>query len=233
MNQKRQGILSSYTLRIAALLTATIGADAQAATVSMTDPLSGGIGYRATVQLGGFDTASFSRHVGAWSWEDNDLFGPGEDAVGWTHTSDWVALKLDAPTTLTIRMQRQEGVATGPSTFAGTSSLFPSFTIWSNWDNDGTDFHMYNNHGPVDWAEDLVYMSHVNNSTQTFSEATWSLPAGEYSMALGSNAPATDPVRQGYLVTFTAVPEPSSALCLAAGFAALLGRFRARRTAGI
>jgi hypothetical protein len=110
--------------------------------------------------------------------------------------------------------------------------MFPSFTIWSGWDADDGDHHTYNNRGNVSWAEDITYLDHLDNSTQTAVERSWVLPAGNYTLALGSNAPATDPVRQGYLATFTtsAVPEPATsgiAGLLAAG--ALLRRKRTNR----
>jgi hypothetical protein len=114
--------------------------------------------------------------------------------------------------------------------------MYPSFTIWSGWDNDlapqsfadlvngGTptdDWHTYNNDGAVAWAEDLTYVGHINNSTATFAESTFTLPAGQYSIVLGSNAPANDANRQGYRATFSTVPEPGTAILLLGGLAAL------------
>ncbi len=224
---KRRAISAAF----ASLLAIIPAASSQAGILTMADPLAGGINYKATLQLGAVDSASFMRHVGAWSWEDNDRTLEFGTPVGWTHTSDWVALTLDAPTTLTLRMERQTGVPTGPTTFASVTDMYPSFTIWSNWDNDDGDLHVYNNNGPVDWAEDLVYLSHVNNSTETFAEASWLLPAGNYTIVLGSNTPETETntVKQGYLATFTTVPEPSSTLFIVSGLAALGVRFRTRR----
>ncbi len=223
----------------------------RAGTVTPRDslaPIVGGIGYRWTVLLGETDSASASRHVGAWSWEDQSLFGVGDDPVGWTHTSDWVALTLTSATTFTLRLERDANVSQpisgDPLHLADTESFYPSFTIWSGWDNDlmpadvatalgyvpatANDHHTWNNDGAVVWAEDLTYVGCVSNSLATSAEATYTLPAGQYSIALGSNAAATDPDRQGYRATFTSVPELGTAAMLLAGLGTLA--LRRRRT---
>lgn len=184
-----------------------------------------GVPYDWVVTMAGTDIASDVRHVGAWSWEDNALFDEGEPTVGWTHTSDWVKLSLTGATSFTLRLERAANV---PGAAVDSLSMFPSFTLWSGWDEDGVQNHTYNNTnnaGPV-WAEDLTYIDHYDNSTATFVERTYSLPDGDYTIVLGSNAPATDTERQGYRFTFTTVPEPSTALMGALAAIALLGRRR-------
>lgn len=222
----------------------------QASTVTPGDAISGGIGYRWTVGLGGIDSATFSRHVGAWSWEDDSLTLPGPIPVGWQHQSDWVALTLAASATVTVHLQRDafvsQPIAGDPGHLAETDSMYPSFTIFGGLDNDLApqafadaenggdpthDWHWYNNDRNVVWAEDLSYLGHVSNSTDTSSEATFALPAGSYSIAIGSNAASGNPARQGYRATLTSVPEPGSALLLAAGLG-LLGLRRRRVSAG-
>lgn len=199
---------------------------APAAVITQADPEpldppgNRGITYFWTVTLGSSDFGTASDHVGAWSWEDDTLFEPGEQPVGWTHTSEWVALTLTEPANFTFRLAAQAGVpwpgAGLPDRVASTANMNPSFTLWANWDNDGVDSDTYNNRGNMPWAEDLSYLDHIDNSTQPFVERTWTLPAGNYSLALGSNAPATDLARQGYLATFTTtpVPEPGTAMLL-------------------
>lgn len=195
-----------------------------------TTPATVGIPYRWNVSLGQNDSASASRHFGAWSWEDDSLFSAGQPPVGWTHTSDWVALSLSQPARFTLTLERNPNVswpsATDPGRLAPVNSFFPSYSLWQSLDQDTDQLHTYNNRGAVAWAEDLTFVDFVDNSTQTSILRTWLLPAGNYTIALGSNAPATTPDRQGYRATFATapIPEPGTALfglaCALAGLAA-------------
>jgi len=174
------------------------------------DPADGGITYQHQVTLNGESSSSFSGLVGAWSWEDDSLPSPG---LGWTHTSNWVALRLQRATNLTITMARDANVPDptleNPDRKASTASLYPSLTIYRGWDNDGDEDHTYNNRSNIAWAEDLNYVDHYDNSTEETLTRTWFLPAGDYSLALGSNAPTTDTDDQGYSISFAT--QPSSA----------------------
>ena len=123
--------------------------------------------------------------------------------------------------------------------------MYPSFTLWSGWDNDDIpvaiadayglapadgENHDYNNRGDIDWAEDLSFIGRVDNNSATSATYTVNLAAGNYTIVLGSNAASiTNPPRQGFRASFstTAVPEPSSAL-LAVLAAGLLGIRRRR-----
>jgi hypothetical protein len=215
-----------------------------AATVLEADPADGGIPYRWTVLLSGFESTSLARHVGAWSWEDESLFAPGGPTVGWTHNSDWVALSLDTAVLLTIRLERKADVLwdvptnLDPNKFAG-NNLFPGMTLWSGWDNDGDNSHDFNNVGNVAWAEDLTYIGYERPpttgavETRHVIERTFELAPGAYTFVLGGNSESTvSEGRQGYKATFTttAVPEPGSALLIATG-SALWALRRSRRKA--
>jgi hypothetical protein len=197
----------SLGLLLAAACLSMGGGAARAGTVTNTDPGAGGVGYAHTILLGANDSAGLSNHVGAWSWEDDSLFGAGDPPVGWTHTSRWVALTLERPTVLTITMSRDATVpwpsGTDPDRKASVASMFPSLTLWQGWDNDDGDSHTYNNRGEVAWAEDLVYLDHIDNSTQETITRSWVLPAGNFTLALGSNAPANDTNRQGFSIALT------------------------------
>ena len=227
---------------------ATIGGDpvpnTPAITASGSDPAvpaDGGIGYRHSITLGGVDAASLTGTVGAWSWEDQSLFAPGEDPVDWTHQSHWYALSLTDPAILQLSFSAEAGVirpiAVNPGNIAGTEHMFPSFTIFRGWDNDGGDSHVYNNDGifgadPVknaanNWFEDLIYLDHLANSTLPSVQRSWNLAAGKYTLVIGSNAPSTTkPDPQGYRLTLATVPETAgmSAAALAPAGMALRRR---------
>jgi hypothetical protein len=212
---------------------ALISTPSALATITAGDPNAGGIGYAFQANLGANESASVQSHVGAWSWEDQSLFGVGEDPVGWTHTSNWYALTLEADSLFTLTVARDATVPIAGGGFRPVDHMYPSFTIWSGWDNDAVpeavalalgypavdlpiqDHHTYDNNGPVVWAEDIGYLDSLANTTLESVSRTWSLPAGQYSIVIGSNAPSeTSPPRQGYLATFTAaaVPEPATSL---------------------
>jgi hypothetical protein len=170
-------------------------------------------------------------HTGAWSWEDEEVAPAG--GAGWTHTSKWVAVQLTEPVTLSVTMARDTSVPFAGSGnvngFAATDHLFPSLTLWRGWDNDDVptafknkpeviaawepyggvpadlgDWHTYANRGNVEWAEDLSYIDHYDNSHATSITRSWTLPAGHYSFALGSNSPSeSTPPRQGFRFSYT------------------------------
>ena len=191
-------------------------AHVNAATVTPTDPspneydpvtfepLDGGVGYAWTVTMGGKDRADAEGLVGAWSWDEDAFLST---AKGWTHTSNWIALKLTKASKVTIQLSRKLNVPDGEGGVGG-NILFPAFTVYKNWDGDGGDKHTYNNRGNIEWAEDLSYLTHVeNNGSATSVEVTLELPAGLYSLAVGGNSPSTnrEPF-QGYGLTITTEP---------------------------
>ena len=230
-------------------LTASLlaGAPARAFTFVTGDTNAGGIGYYGYATLGGDDSGDFKSHVGAWSWQDQSIAPGGGE--GWTHTSNWVALDLTSTTWLTVLMQRDSTVpyfgSGNVGGFADVAFMYPSFTIWSGWDNDvmpeavatflgytpatADDHHTYANTGNPIWTEDLSYIDHTANSTLTSITDTWQLAAGHYTIVFGSDAPSiASPPRQGYNVSFTtsSVPEPGRAAFLALAGIGVISRRR-------
>ena len=180
-----------------------------------------GIPYGIGLVMGDDATAqTLPDHVGAWSWDED---GFPATARGWTHTSKWVKLRLLKPSQLTLQLESREGVAwpsaADPSRLAGTN-LYPSFSIYRGWDMDAglmldtnnmtiDQDHTFNNRGNIEWAEDVTYLDHLDNSTAHTATRTWLLAAGEYTIDLGGNSPATIAEgRQGYLATFYTAPAP-------------------------
>ena len=179
-----------------------------------------GIPYGWDLTLGANSTAqTLPDHVGAWSWDED---GFPATAKGWTHTSKWVKLNLTEPAVLTLNLASAAGVPwpsnEDPARLAGTN-LFPSFSLYRGWDTDaglmtnadGTTLdqdHTFNNRGNIAWAEDVTYLDHLDNSTAHEATRSWLLAAGEYTINLGGNSPATVAEgRQGYQATFTTRPN--------------------------
>jgi hypothetical protein len=205
-------------------LSATPG---NAATVTPTDPNpAGGISYEWKVKLNLDDTASIIRHVGAKSWNEPEN-PPG--LKGWTHTSDWVALDLTESAYLTIKIKRASNVTVDETTIAG-NQLYPAFSLYSGWENNGVEDHQYNNLGNTPWAPDITYVDSNGNDNNTPAVyTTFKLEPGFYSIAIGGNPPdPTQEGRQGYEATFgtSSVPEPSSmgAIALSTGMLFLFKR---------
>lgn len=185
----------------------------QAATITAPNPRPAeGVPYDWFVALGSNDSAELVGHFGAWSWEDNALFNAAnnEPPVGWTHTSKWVGFTLATATRLTVQMERKADVSwpsgSDPLRVADVSSMFPSFTLWRGQDTAGPQDHTYDNHGNPVWADGLSFITFVDNSTETSISRTYILPAGTYTAVLGSNAPATNPLRQGFKATLSTTP---------------------------
>lgn len=178
-----------------------------------------GIPYAWLVELEARDESETPPdHVGAWSWDED---GFPDSARGWTHTSTWVKLDLTEPAAFTLTLESLAGVpwpsAEDTNRLAGTN-LFPSFTLYSGWDTDAGVWldtngvtidqdHTFNNRGNIEWAEDVTYRDHLDNSTTHSASRTWVLPAGHYTINLGGNSPATVAEgRQGYRATMTTDP---------------------------
>lgn len=232
----------AQTIASAALL---LGASvAQAFTYVSGDANAGGIGYLGYVTVGATDTGGFSSNVGAWSWEDQGIAPGGGE--GWTHTSNWIALDVTADTWLTLTLARDASVAKPLGGFYDVDNMFPSFTLWRNWDNNAMtaaaalalgydpltppdDHHTYTNTGNVIWAENISYLDHTANSTLSSVSDSWFLSAGQYTLVFGSESPSlSNPPKQGYSASFSTspVPEPSRVTFLAL---AGLGLFAHRR----
>lgn len=226
------------------ILTATIlPAISANAAITITDPTAGGIGYQWTVTIGANETLTTpnnpNSHVGAWSWNDTgfvedfaEYFGPlAGPNMGWTHTTSWTAVNLTEAATLTIIMGSNSSIPEG-SGFRPSDQLRPAFTIWSGWDStsDFSNSHIYENYSLINWSDDLTALvGRQDNSTESTASLTLTLPAGYYTIALGSNrGNAGSTPNQGYYATFitTPVPEPSTA---ALGALAIGAAFLRRR----
>ena len=149
------------TVRILIALAATV-APSRASTIVTATPLDIGIPYRHTITMEGSDGASVIRHFGAWCWEDDELFNPanGEAPVGWTHTVRVGRTHTDLRHHTHVAPRTPGGgsrpTAENPANIAGVNSMFPSFTVYGGWDQDGDQHHTFNNRGAIAWAEDVT-----------------------------------------------------------------------------
>ncbi len=203
---------TSSTLQLISFIGTVFGLTSlpvQAATISFSDPVpNAGISYEWTVEMSNTDAVQMTRYVGAKSW--NEPLNP-VGLKGWTHTSNWVALNLTQLTQLTVKVDRTAGVKT-PTGVAG-DSLYPAFSLFSGWQNSGIEDHQFNTLGNTSWADELSYLDHEGNDSAASSVLKkFVLPAGFYSIAIGSNPPNPSLTGlHGYTATLTTTPVPEPA----------------------
>lgn len=183
------------------------------------------VGYTHYLQLDPTNPSDFSvvGTVGSWSWEDSRL----GDGVFWRHQADWIAFNLASPARFRFEAERH---AEGDN-----SLLFPSFTLYSGFNDTAEGSHFASNTSDVQWVTEgtpssiLTYLMHHDNSTEGSVLEEIVLPAGDYTLLLGGNAASEDTaVNVNYRATLSAVPipEPSPGLL---GLLAALGGFVRRK----
>ena len=166
-------------------LTTTAMADVQYA-----DPDEGGIGYEWTVSLGHHGSAEIVGSTGGKGSYEPAFESPN---IGWTHTTDWVALELETEVILEVEVSRQEGVyelkvdrETGEKSYATSGAmLYPAISIYSGWDS--TTEKEQGSFNPVgDFWSTVDYKA---SEYSKFGESTivWrsKMPAGKYSINIG------------------------------------------------
>ncbi|MCK5871450.1 MAG: hypothetical protein KAG26_01385 [Methylococcales bacterium] len=155
------------------------------------DPEKGGIGYEWTVTLEGkHGHAGITGSVGGKSSYEPQFDAP---EIGWTHTSDWVALEMKEKGVLTITVERQAGVyftkidkKTQEKSFVTAGSkLYPALSIYTGWDSttakEKGSFNPQGNFWSTIKFKDVVY-SNLGQKSITYKAK---LPAGKYSVNIG------------------------------------------------
>ena len=195
-------------------------ASSQAASITPVDgnPAGGeGYTYNMVLNAANQDTSSFQGTVGSWSWEDSRL---PVDNTFWRHQSDWLAVTLTEDSILRIQAERNDPVA--------DIKLFPSFTIFSGFNDTSEGAHFGSNTGDLQWevgSQLLEYIGHHNNSVSGEIDELMDLPAGDYTILFGGNALSeNDAVNVAYSMSLTAIPEPGSSMLMLLGSFLLLGR---------
>ena len=155
------------------------------------DPEKGGIGYEWTVTLEGkHGHAGITGSVGGKSSYEPQFDAP---EIGWTHTSDWVALEMKEKGVLTITVARQGGIyftkidkKTQEKSFVTAGShLYPAMSIYTGWDSttakEKGSFNPQGNFWSTIKFKDVVY-SRFGQKSITYRAQ---LPAGKYSINIG------------------------------------------------
>jgi hypothetical protein len=215
-NQHFKGKLAAVSA--ASLLTLSLGASitATASTVEFKDPVTsptypgcainnaptgndGGISYEWKVKMGKRDNATLINFVGAKSLSEIPPFYVAPE-VGWTHTSNWIALEVTEKTKLKVKVSRIEGVpfvvldAENKLFSKGYSrnKLVPGIAIYNGWDDTSCEDHRYNPSGNVAWST-LEWMGNNLNTAQKGTvEYEVKLMPGKYSIAVGGTPKAID-----------------------------------------
>jgi hypothetical protein len=129
------------------------------------------------------------------------LSGPSGIPLGWTHTSVWGYIRFEADAQVQLTLAPDTG------------DLVPAFSLWRGVDNDGANWHTYEQDQVPFWvdADGFSYLQHVTTGPGPYQgDATLSLflPAGEYTVALGGNDNTTAGHRAAYRFTVAASPVP-------------------------
>ncbi|WP_026611741.1 hypothetical protein [Methylocaldum szegediense] len=75
---------------------------------------------------------TWSGSVGSRAWSDPiNLAGPAGIPLGWTHTSVWGYIRLEADAHVQLTLAPDN------------SDLVPAFSLWRGVDNDGANWHTY------------------------------------------------------------------------------------------
>ncbi len=155
------------------------------------DPDKEGIGYEWTVTLEGkHGHAGITGSVGGKSSYEPQFDAPD---IGWTHTSDWVALEMKQKGVLTITVERQAGIyftkidkKTQEKSFVTAGSkLYPAMSIYTGWDSttakEKGSFNPVGNFWSTIEFKEVVY-SDMGQKSITYRAK---LPAGKYSINIG------------------------------------------------
>lgn len=212
-----------------------------AATITPNPGFDPGISYEWLITMGMNDGIVFRSDdhpdsptnlgVGPRSWAEPS--NP-EGLKGWTHTVHWVALDLSGLTETTILNVNLSRGSTG--------ELFPAFTLYSGWEQTGTETHEFNNVGSTPWAPGLTYIGHVANGggpdgtrlaigkegPAVFGQ--FIVEPGLYSLAFGGNAPfdIDQSGRQAYSarIKTAPIPLPAAIWLIGGGLVGLAGLAR-------
>jgi hypothetical protein len=160
------------------------------ADVQFADPAEGGLGYEWIVTLGHNGSHEIVGSTGGKGSYEPSFEAPD---IGWTHTTDWVALELEEEAILEIKVTRQEGVyemkvdrETGEKSYATSGAmLYPSFSIYEGWDS--TTEKEKGSFNPMGNFWSTIVFKDAAFSEYGETTIVWRgrMPAGQYSVNVG------------------------------------------------
>ncbi len=155
------------------------------------DPDEGGIGYEWTVKMPHHGSLEITGSVGGKSLYEPQFEAPN---IGWTHTSDWVAVELEADAVLEIEVSRQGGIyemkvdKDDPTiktyTTAG-AELYPAIAIYTGQDTTTEKEEGSFNPTGKFWATIEPLATQYSKLGETTVVYRAKMSAGKYSVNIG------------------------------------------------
>ena len=170
--------------------------------------------YEGQLTLSGNASWNTSAAPGAWSYRD--LKATANPNRGWGHTSFWMLIEITEPTSLILGMSSSNSLAQ------------PGFALYSgeSVNDDPANAHTYSNNGSdltllnSPWDKNgaggstgLTFTGYAFNGVTNSLNGTFAVAPGLYTVAFGNAADSNAaPAAIEYRLSFSTIPEPSTAL---------------------
>ena len=195
----------------------------QSAAVTYEDPTpSVGISYEWMVHMNQHDKAEMVGAVGGKASYEPKFEAPN---IGWTHTSNWIALMIHQPSLVGIKVTNQKGVILtnidredGSVSYSKAGDmLYPGVSVYAGWDDTtGSEEDSFNPR--ADFWSTVKYIGHQGDMMGKHTVMLhYLLEPGFYSINIGGvnalHCEESDPCfngKHGYHATIKTMPVPAS-----------------------